>query len=418
MAHPPSASRSACGRHRPSTSSRRTGQARLAAVIGRSSPDNSAEHRRRSARASASRGIIGLPTFNRGTAEHQYLFVNGRPVKDRLLLGAVRAAYGDLLPRDRHPVAALFLDVPPRMSTSTSTRPRPRSASAIRPVRGLIVGGSGARSSAVGQRDALDDPGRGGPRPDEPLRRVRAVAARRLGLASVACRTAGPRRLAGRRLSPSFEPARRCARRHAQPPAAAGARPSARRGAGAGARDLYRRRRPRTAWSSSTSMPRTSGWSRADAARAASATGVARQVLLIPEVVELDEADCDRLDGARRRSRRARPGARALRRRARCWCARRRRCSARRRRRASSRDLADELAEWDQALGLERQARPCRRDDGLPRLGPRRPPPAAGRDERAAARDGGDAALRPVQPWPADLCRAQARRHRACSGRE
>ena len=57
-------------------------------------------------------GLAGVPTYNRGAADHQYLFVGGRPVKDRLLLGAVRGAYRDLLARDRHPVLALFLDVP------------------------------------------------------------------------------------------------------------------------------------------------------------------------------------------------------------------------------------------------------------------------------------------------------------------
>ncbi|HEY0623553.1 DNA mismatch repair endonuclease MutL [Sphingomonas sp.] len=57
-------------------------------------------------------GVASLPTFNRGVADHQYLFVNGRPVKDRLLSGAVRGAYAEMLARDRHPVVALFLDVP------------------------------------------------------------------------------------------------------------------------------------------------------------------------------------------------------------------------------------------------------------------------------------------------------------------
>ena len=57
-------------------------------------------------------GVAGLPTFNRGIADHQYLFVNGRPVKDRLLIGAIRGAYAEMLPRDRHAVVALFLDVP------------------------------------------------------------------------------------------------------------------------------------------------------------------------------------------------------------------------------------------------------------------------------------------------------------------
>jgi DNA mismatch repair protein MutL len=57
-------------------------------------------------------GFAGLPTYSRGNAQHQYLFVNGRPVKDRLLIGAVRGAYQDYLARDRHPVLSLFLEVP------------------------------------------------------------------------------------------------------------------------------------------------------------------------------------------------------------------------------------------------------------------------------------------------------------------
>lgn len=57
-------------------------------------------------------GHAGLPTYNRATAQHQYLFVNGRPVRDRLLAGAVRGAYADFLARDRHPVVALFLTLP------------------------------------------------------------------------------------------------------------------------------------------------------------------------------------------------------------------------------------------------------------------------------------------------------------------
>ncbi|MBU1210675.1 MAG: DNA mismatch repair endonuclease MutL [Alphaproteobacteria bacterium] len=59
-------------------------------------------------------GFIGLPTFNRGDASQQFVFVNGRPVKDRLLIGALRAAYGDTLPRGRHPYLALFIDLEPR----------------------------------------------------------------------------------------------------------------------------------------------------------------------------------------------------------------------------------------------------------------------------------------------------------------
>jgi len=59
-------------------------------------------------------GFAGLPTLHRPDAAHQFLFVNGRPVKDKLLIGAVRAAYGDLIPRGRHPLLALFVSLPPQ----------------------------------------------------------------------------------------------------------------------------------------------------------------------------------------------------------------------------------------------------------------------------------------------------------------
>ena len=58
-------------------------------------------------------GFAALPTFNRGTSSEQYLFVNHRPVRDKLLLGAIRGAYQDVLAHDRHAVVVLFLDVPP-----------------------------------------------------------------------------------------------------------------------------------------------------------------------------------------------------------------------------------------------------------------------------------------------------------------
>jgi DNA mismatch repair protein MutL len=59
-------------------------------------------------------GFTGLPTLHRPDAAQQYLFVNGRPVKDKLLIGAVRGAYGDLIPRGRHPLLALFVALPPQ----------------------------------------------------------------------------------------------------------------------------------------------------------------------------------------------------------------------------------------------------------------------------------------------------------------
>ncbi len=58
-------------------------------------------------------GFAGLPTFGKATAGSQYLFVNGRPIRDRLVLGAVRGAYADVMPRDRQPAVALFLELDP-----------------------------------------------------------------------------------------------------------------------------------------------------------------------------------------------------------------------------------------------------------------------------------------------------------------
>jgi DNA mismatch repair protein MutL len=100
-------------------------------------------------------GVVSLPTFNRGMADHQYLFVNNRPVKDRLLVGSLRAAYRDLLARDRHPVAALFVDVPGQEvdinvhPAKTEVRFRDPAA-----VRGLIVGGLRAALDEAGHRSA------------------------------------------------------------------------------------------------------------------------------------------------------------------------------------------------------------------------------------------------------------------------
>ncbi len=86
--------------------------ARLADVLGAEFADNSVPV---ALEADGLRltGHAGLPTWHRGTAQAQYLFVNGRPVRDRLLQGAVRAGYEELVPRGRFPVLALFLDVPP-----------------------------------------------------------------------------------------------------------------------------------------------------------------------------------------------------------------------------------------------------------------------------------------------------------------
>jgi len=98
-------------------------------------------------------GLAGLPTYNRGVADHQYLFVNRRPVKDRMLVGALRGAYQDLLARDRHPVAALFLEVPADFVDvnvhPAKTEVRFRDAAQV---RGLIVSGLRRALDAAGHR--------------------------------------------------------------------------------------------------------------------------------------------------------------------------------------------------------------------------------------------------------------------------
>ncbi len=108
-------------------------------------------------------GYIGVPTFSRGNALAQYMFVNGRPVRDRLLVGAVRAAYYDFLAPNRHPYVVLFLDLPQR-DVDVNVHPakaevRFRDANLV---RGLMVGAlkhalaeAGHKASTTVARDAL-----------------------------------------------------------------------------------------------------------------------------------------------------------------------------------------------------------------------------------------------------------------------
>ncbi|HJW41431.1 MAG TPA: DNA mismatch repair endonuclease MutL [Rhizomicrobium sp.] len=112
---------------------------RLARIMGREFADNAAP-------VNVSRegvtiaGFAGLPTYNRANAQMQFLFVNGRPVRDKLLIGAVRGAYADFLARDRHPALALFLECDPAFVDvnvhPAKTEVRFRDAGLV---RGLIV---------------------------------------------------------------------------------------------------------------------------------------------------------------------------------------------------------------------------------------------------------------------------------------
>jgi DNA mismatch repair protein MutL len=125
---------------------------RLSAILGRDFADNALaiDAAREGHRLT---GLIGLPTLNRATAQQQYLFVNGRPVRDKLLVGAVRGAYQDFLARDRHPIVVLFLESP-EAEVDVNVHPakaevRFRDGGVI---RGLIVGALRNALAAAGHR--------------------------------------------------------------------------------------------------------------------------------------------------------------------------------------------------------------------------------------------------------------------------
>ena len=126
--------------------------ARLACVLGRDFAENAipVDAGREGLRLS---GFAALPTYSRGAAVAQFLFVNGRPVRDKLLVGALRAAYRDVLSRDRHPAAALFVDCPPER-VDVNVHPAKAEVRFREPevARGLIVSGLRAALAEAGHR--------------------------------------------------------------------------------------------------------------------------------------------------------------------------------------------------------------------------------------------------------------------------
>ena len=329
-------------------------------------------------------GFAGLPTFHRPDAGHQYLFVNGRPVRDRLLQGALRAAYADFLPATATRCWRSTSSSTRARSTSTCTRPRPRCASATRRAcAALIVGAlrhalhaAGHRASTTGGAQRAR---RAGARFRPPRRRRRPGRLERAG-SGLAAAAAAERRAArgfagtGRRrsrASPRRAPTR------GRPPSRAPARPArppAGRGARAAARDLHRGPDPRRhRHRRPARRPRAPGLRAhegGDGQRRRRAPGAAD-----PRGGRARPRRGRAASPARRRARRRsawcwRPSGRA-----RCWCARRRRCSARPTPRAWS---ATSPTTWP------RTAQPAQgaagggvRHHGLPRLRARRPPATA-----------------------------------------
>ena len=230
-------------------------------------------------------GVISLPTFNRGVADQQYLFVNSRPVKDRLLVGALRAAYRDLIPRDRHPIAALFLDVPLE-DIDVNVHPAKTEVRFRDPasIRGLIVGGLRRSLDEESQRSA-----------------AREQAAAPVMWISSQSYTPEPNLELGttvlREVQQAFAPVHFAPQGRAEP----AIEPVTRHPLGVARGQVAATYIVAEAEDGLVIVDQHAAHERLvlERMRAAREGGaVVRQVLLIPEVVELDEPDCDRLESA------------------------------------------------------------------------------------------------------------------------
>jgi DNA mismatch repair protein MutL len=132
---------------------------RLSAVIGQDFAANAVvlDAQRAGVRLE---GLAGLPTFSRANGLWQFVFVNGRPVRDRQLIGALRAAYADTMKRDRHPVTALFISIDPGQ-VDVNVHPAKAEVRFRDPglVRGLIIGAIREALAATGPRTSTSTAG-------------------------------------------------------------------------------------------------------------------------------------------------------------------------------------------------------------------------------------------------------------------
>ena len=235
-------------------------------------------------------GHAGLPTWNRATARDQYLFVNGRPVRDRLLGGAIRGAYADFLARDRHPAVALFLDLPTR-AVDANVHPAKTEVRFRDParIRGLIVASlkealdrAGFRASTRVAVEALEL-ARPAAAPPQYAFTAPAPVSRGVAEASVAWQAPPPQAAFGASAPAPVPPA----------PEPAGDLPLGIARAQLHETYIVAQTKDGFVLVDQHAAHERLVYERMKAAMANG--GVKRQTLLIPEIVELDEADAERL---------------------------------------------------------------------------------------------------------------------------
>ena len=267
---------------------------RLGGVLGRDFAENAL-------RIDASRdglrlfGYAALPTFSRGAAVAQYLFVNGRPVRDRTLTGALRAAYFDLLSRDRHPAAALFIDCDPQL-VDVNVHPAKSEVRFREPgtARGLIVSALRHALAEAGHRAAttVATATLGAMRPEPQGARVYQMDRPSPGARSAAYQAQAP---GFAELSDSYSA--RVVDTPAAPEAPAEVPPEA-HPLGAARGQLHENYIIAQTESGMVIVDQHAAHERLvyeKLKRQMAENGVTAQALLIPEIVELSESDCTRL---------------------------------------------------------------------------------------------------------------------------
>ncbi|MCB9955707.1 MAG: DNA mismatch repair endonuclease MutL [Caulobacterales bacterium] len=274
---------------------------RLGAVMGRDFEENALgiEAQREGARL---HGFAGLPTFNRGLPDKQFLFVNGRPVRDKLIVGALRGAYQDFLARDRHPVVALFLEVEPEI-VDVNVHPaksevRFRDAALI---RGLIVGALRHALAEAGHRAATTTSAFALGRMSPESGSVGGYAPIRPGVRAFA--PANPFARAGEPFEPAFEDRPRSFEGVDLPSARAEAPPAAETHTdefplGAARAQIHETYIVAQTAEGLVIVDQHAAHERLVYERMKAAlggSGVARQGLLIPEIVELDPDEAERI---------------------------------------------------------------------------------------------------------------------------